>query len=381
MRNINFVLVLMILGPSCQEYSKQELSAPFPKPTGKYEVGTESLLFTYQLKDSISSQNRDLNIQVWYPIEKKASSNAPYILDSTLVTALTDDQFLDLNNEVIEKWGSLVTHASLEDGTIIPGKKFPLIIFSHGIGMPKTNYSSLSIEIASYGYVVAAIDHPGRGLTIMPDGLAGGFTPNPDGPDGKVIEVCEDISHSISSIFNTERFGNYINNQSIGVIGHSLGGAAALNIGQYDDRVKASINLDGYLFGSAMQTGVTTPFLSILQRPQFGKNEVPNSFKIERRLEWKGITDNSNVPSYVVNVKGLQHFDFSDLPFIIPDSVRTKNGGVLNAHKSHEILSTLIVSYFNMNLKNDSTIVYEDIIIQLSEVNFELNKHTKHNEK
>ena len=32
------------------------------------------------------------------------------------------------------------------------------------------------------------------------------------------------------------------------LIGHSLGGAAALNIGQYDDRVKASINLDGYFY-------------------------------------------------------------------------------------------------------------------------------------
>lgn len=382
---LNIALVCILVVTSCQQANRQKINTLFPKPTGKYNVGTESILFTIQLNKSTDStilENRYLNVQIWYPIKKENSSSyAPYILDSTLISALKNDQYLNLKDDVINGWDSLKTYARLESHSNILTNKYPLIIFSHGFGMSKVNYSSLSIEIASHGYVVAAIDHPGSGLTIMPDGLAVGLTPNPDGPDGKVIEFCEDISHSISDIFNTERFGNYINKQSIGVIGHSLGGAAALNIGQYDDRVKASINLDGYLFGDAMKTGVTTPFLSILQRPQFGQKEVSDSLKIERRLEWEGIIDKSNVPSYVVNVKGLMHFDFSDLPFIIPDSIRTKNGGVLNAHKSHEILSTLIVSYFNMNLKNDSTIVYKDIITQLSEVNFELNKHTVHNKK
>lgn len=381
MRPINLALVLIVLVFSCQQSNKKKMKTPFPKPMGTYDVGTELLMFKYQSKDSISPQKRNLNIQIWYPIKNETSTYAPYIQDSALVSALIEDQYLNLEKEVIKGWDTLLTYANPEPGTSIPENKYPLIIFSHGFGMPKVNYSVLATEIASHGYVVAAIDHPGSGLTIMPDGLVVRLTPNPDGPNGKVVEFCEDISHTISAILKTERFGNFINKESIGIIGHSLGGAAALNIGQYDKRVKASINLDGHLFGDAMENGVLIPFLSILQRPQFEGKEVSDSLKFERRLEWEGIIEKSNRESQVVNVKGMMHFDFSDLPFIIPDSMRAKNGGVLNAQKSHEILSKLVVSFFNLNLKNDSTIVYGDIISQLSEVKSELNGNTVHNKK
>lgn len=38
-------------------------------------------------------------------------------------------------------------------------KKFPCVLFSHGLGGSRFMYSSFCLELASYGYVVAAIEH------------------------------------------------------------------------------------------------------------------------------------------------------------------------------------------------------------------------------
>ena len=52
---------------------------------------------------------------------------------------------------------------SFREALLDPSSKYPLVIFSHGLAGTRFQNVPLCEEIASFGYVVVAIDHPGDG--------------------------------------------------------------------------------------------------------------------------------------------------------------------------------------------------------------------------
>jgi pimeloyl-ACP methyl ester carboxylesterase len=60
------------------------------------------------------------------------------------------------------------------------------------------------------------------------------------------------------------RFVGRLDLQRVGVFGHSLGGATALQFCHDDLRCKAGIDVDGAPFGSVIAEGVSQPFLFLL---------------------------------------------------------------------------------------------------------------------
>ena len=60
------------------------------------------------------------------------------------------------------------------------------------------------------------------------------------------------------------RFLGRLDMQRVGVFGHSLGGATALQFCHDDSRCKAGIDVDGAPLGNVIAEGVTQPFMFLL---------------------------------------------------------------------------------------------------------------------
>jgi hypothetical protein len=56
------------------------------------------------------------------------------------------------------------THSFAAPAATPPPRRFPVLLFSHGEEMNAFLYSNFHEELASHGYVVIAVDHPGAAL-------------------------------------------------------------------------------------------------------------------------------------------------------------------------------------------------------------------------
>ena len=101
---------------------------------------------------------------VWYPSSSRPRDvEAPYLPGAAEMDA---DPALkrQMRNEFGVHWPSIVSrvissHASEGAQTTPKPKRLPVVIFSHGNGSTGFNYSALIEDLASNGYVVAAIEH------------------------------------------------------------------------------------------------------------------------------------------------------------------------------------------------------------------------------
>ena len=318
-------------------------------------------------------------VELWYPASTHHGiERALYIPDSALINAMKNDEYLDLSPGVLDSWRDLVSHSYLNAPLASSPRLIPLILFSHGFGMSRLNYTSMFEDLASHGFIVAAIDHPGSGLTVLPDARVISFAPDPHGPDGKADTMVKDALFVLNALLDSNqaagRYAGLIDAQRIGMFGHSLGGAVALDMGRVDRRFKACVNMDGYPFGKTPIEGLHQPSLMLLQRP--GKPvHISDQMRFERDSLWSSIISKQSMEAYFVTIEGTSHFSFSDLPFLVRDSLMIRNGGTIAPHLGHEIVTRILRTFFSKYLMNTKDGPLEDISKRYPEVRFERLAH------
>ncbi|MFM2314423.1 MAG: hypothetical protein RLZZ04_3699 [Cyanobacteriota bacterium] len=108
----------------------------------------------------------------------------------------------------------------------------PVIIISPGFGADKSNFSYLGEHLASYGFAVAILNHPGSDRHNLQNFLTGTTRELLEAEE--LINRPEDISYLLDELQRQEQrhpspLGT-LNLEQVGVIGHSLGAYAGLTL-------------------------------------------------------------------------------------------------------------------------------------------------------
>ncbi|MCC5646029.1 alpha/beta hydrolase [Nostoc sp. CHAB 5824] len=113
----------------------------------------------------------------------------------------------------------------------VPSPPFPLIVISHGLASDRFTFVYLAEHLASYGFAVAVLEHPGSNAERIQQYFAGLAGP-PDAAE--FINRPLDIKYLLNELQRLDKsdptLQGKLNFQQIGAIGHSFGGYTVLTL-------------------------------------------------------------------------------------------------------------------------------------------------------
>lgn len=194
--------------------------APELAARGDYKVGVRTVKFTNKNQPDILNvakgvapmYDRELTVEIWYPAALKEGEKELTSYNELMGTA-NDPKRPTIPFTFA---GRASRDAASTDG------KFPLVVVSHGYVGSRYLMTYLTENLASKGYIVAAIDHA---ESTFRD--AGGFT-------STLLNRSKDISFVINEMTNMGKSDNGLkgkmDSDNIAIIGYSMGGYGVLNV-------------------------------------------------------------------------------------------------------------------------------------------------------
>jgi predicted dienelactone hydrolase len=302
----------------------------FPQPTGRYAIGTTVRQWTDPTRPEVVTDDptdrRTVVAQLWYPANPGATGETSRYLGPAPEAAAVASGvagYLGVPAFVLDGPTQARTHA-LADAPVAAGGPFPVVLFSPGLGGVRTQNTAWAEELASRGYVVAALDHPyDSAAVVLRDGRTIATAVTATGDDAKdrrgVIEWtairAADLRFALSELSRLDQdaagvFHGKLDTARAAVTGHSLGGAAALQALRQDSRFAAAINLDGFPHDPEPQR-FTRPVLALTHPLEPG--ESPDYLPRLTRVLQLSQTD-----GYRLEVPGTVHLSFTDAPLFLP---------------------------------------------------------------
>jgi alpha-acetolactate decarboxylase len=343
-------IAIPLVGTACSpDFSREET---LPAPTGPHGTGRRSHHWVdagrEELETRAAGDRRELMAHLFYPAAAGDSGDrAPYVPDADAMRG-------PWNDEQVARIAAMRAF-SREGAPLSDGEdRYPVAVFLPGGGMKALTYHALLEDLASHGWVVAAIDPPYNARAVrFPDGRVLGNLPAPErgwpptrNPEEerrfyreRIVHWSGDVSFVIDQMTALDRgegpFARRLDlARGVGVFGHSRGGQAAGTVRMLDDRVRGGINIDGtageYPFQPAKgeETSGSPPFLWI-QQPL---PEPPTEEQLRRarrtRAEYDAEIERilaawnrrlravaGGAMRVTIDRPGITHIDFSDEPF------------------------------------------------------------------
>jgi dienelactone hydrolase len=362
------------------------VSTTLPVPTGPFAVGRA----IYDWSDDqavdplapVAGTKRELLVWIWYP----AAPGQP--TGQSAAQAATDDYLpAPMRIAVEQQSGALLTKFltrdrakvrthSLRDAAVSTQQApYPVVIMRGGASAEVWNYSTLAEDLASHGYVVVGFDASYRShVVVFPDGRV--ITRLPANNPERCLEMAgreqascaerlisawtSDIAFVLDRLQQLNasdpsgKFTGRLDLARVGAFGHSFGGATAAQFCSQDSRCKAGADVDGILFGSAIQAGIHQPFMFLLS--DHSREHDPETAQIHADMQ--SVYDRLPPDGRAfLMIRGANHFLFSNDSALLKSHILMRILRIfgivrIDGPRQLAITSVCLHTFFDVHLKN-----------------------------
>ncbi|GGV09235.1 esterase [Streptomyces filipinensis] len=377
-----------------REQAADAVALRLPVPTGPHPVGATTLyLVDPSRRDpwDPSMPVREVMVTVLYPAAQVDGGRHPIAPQMSPRTAADFARIAPRANPQLPTagvdWAATMTHAHA--GAPAQTVRRPVVLYSPGGGDPRTLGTYVAEELASQGYVVVSIDHPGdasvvqfpvttsyRPRHIRTTVFRGNPRTRPDVYHTMIAARLADIRFVLNQLERLaaghtpdavgrplpRHLPRALDLARVGVYGHSAGGTAAAQTAYEDRRILAAVNLEGYLDYPPDQPGEPAPLLPVAR---YGMNRPmlllgTDGFRdadIER--SWSAMLDHPGRRTRRRQIDDAMHWVFSDFAAMVPQlqaaGLMTAEGrdrmvGAIDPARSVPMLRDHVLTFFERNL-------------------------------
>jgi predicted dienelactone hydrolase len=359
-------------GGIAQARAADNVTVRLPAPTGPYRIGVTTLyLVDRSRRDPWDSTMpvREVMVTVFYPARTVrgypvARQMAKKAAES--FTVLGPMAHPELPTAGVN-WAATMTHS--HTGAPAQAVRRPVLLYSPGGGDPRTMATGISEELASHGYVVVTIDHPGdatevefpsrtayRDKVLRETVFRGDPRADPQLARTMIGTRVSDTRFVLNQLevlaagrnpdaegrALSENLGRALDLRQVGIYGHSAGGATAAETMYEDHRIDAAVNLEGYLDFPPETPGQEGKLFPIAEhgadRPLLllGTDGFPDKKGLER--SWSAMLAHSQGCTRRRQLDNAAHWVFTDYGAIAP---QLQAGGLMTADNRIKLVGAI----------------------------------------
>jgi dienelactone hydrolase len=336
-------------------------------------------------------------VQIGYVLDKRPLPRGPHaVVDREVRVPLRRGDGTGIVDVAVHFWSPARVDGSAQ--------KYPLIVYAPGWGGTRNDNTFLAATVASHGFVVAALDdvvHDPAELDVAAnDRVVRETELNLNDEAGRARTVgqfdarlglgARKTSRLLDALLATgtrELAGVDIEPTRIGMMGGSIGGATSVEAALADKRIRAAINLDGWLRGRALTAVLDIPFAnfnSTRGAPDPAVLMAPSANAVQRFLAARNAETNDFIARQMaaradaidIAVAGASHGDYSDEVY---DPHRWRQWRpwrwrMIAPRRMHEILDAYVAAFFGLHLSGRSAPLLTQVPARFTEASIRLGR-------
>jgi predicted dienelactone hydrolase len=332
--------------------------------------------------------------QIWYPADQTVESpRAAYIPDADAVgPALA--RFLGVPDSALRPLRSISTNAVDRAPVAARERTYPVLVMLVGI---KGSYRQIQTfqaeELASHGYVVAALDQPySVALVVFPDGRQVAYDDRWRPSRSTFMDIhipylADDVRFTLDQLESLERASNdrftgRLDLQRVGLVGHSFGAVVGAQACHLDRRIRAGLLEDAFMPADVVRAGLQQPMMFLtrdadsMRRERRDAGGWPETDIRETLDTMRAVYERLPGDGYYVQVPGMFHLDMTDAPFLTSLVSWPGLTGPIGGTRAHRIVNAYSVAFFDHELRGRAAPLLDGPSDRFPEVIFERRRTT-----